>query len=88
MITRQIRMLLQVAELLVLGKSEAEIQQLLKLSPFVLKKVMQQAKNFTVPRLEQAFDHLLDADVAMKTGADQVMTINLLITELASRRAA
>ncbi len=88
MITRQVRMLLQVAELLSLGKAEPEIQRTLGLSPFVLKKVMQQARNFSVQRLEQAFDLLLDADVAMKTGADQVLTINLLIAELASRRAA
>lgn len=88
MITRQVRMLLQVAELLSLGKSEAEMQQLLRLSPFVLRKVVQQARNFSVPRLEEAFDHLLAADVAMKTGDDQVLTINLLIMELASRRAA
>lgn len=88
MITRQVRMLLQVAELLGLGKTEGEIQQTLSLSPFVLKKVMQQARNFSVQRLEQAFDALLESDVAMKTGADQVLTLNLLITELASRRAA
>jgi len=87
MITRQVRLLLQVAELLSLGKTQSEIQRLLGMSSFVLGKIMKQAPNFTVPRLEQAFDRLLDSDVAMKSGADQVLTLNLLIVELASQRA-
>ncbi|MGH2543150.1 MAG: DNA polymerase III subunit delta, partial [Ardenticatenaceae bacterium] len=88
MITRQIRMLLQVAELLALGKVPREMQETLGLSNFVLGKLLKQAQNFTIERLEAAFDHLLEADVAMKTGADQTMTINLLIVELAGRKAA
>ncbi|MDQ4075025.1 MAG: DNA polymerase III subunit delta [Chloroflexota bacterium] len=88
MITRQIRMLLQVAELLSLGKTQRDIQKILGLSNFVLNKVMKQASNFTIERLEAAFDHLLEADVAMKRGADQQMILNLLIVELAGRRAA
>jgi DNA polymerase III subunit delta len=88
MITRQIRMLLQVAELVSLGHKQPEIQRQLGMNSFVLGKIMQQARNFSVERLEQAFDHLLDADVAMKSGADQVLTLNLLIVELAGRRAA
>ncbi len=88
MITRQIRLLLQVAELLSLGKTQGDIQRILGMSSFVLGKIVKQVPNFTVPRLEQAFDRLLESDVAMKSGADQIMTLNLLIAELASQRAA
>ncbi len=86
MITRQVRMLLQVAELITLGKKQSEIQKTLRLNPYVLKKVMKQARNFTVSHLEKAYDLLLDADVQMKSGQDQTMTLNLLIVELAGRR--
>jgi DNA polymerase-3 subunit delta len=85
MITRQIRMLLQVAELVALGKKANEIPKILRMKPFVFRKVMPQVKNFTVSRLERAYDLLLQADVDMKSGADQPMTINLLIVELARR---
>lgn len=88
MIVRQVRMLLQVKSLQELGKQPNEIQQTLSLSPFVLNKVAQQTGNFSVPFLERAYERLLDADVAMKSGADQTLTLNLLIVELASRRAA
>ncbi|MGB0386582.1 MAG: DNA polymerase III subunit delta [Ardenticatenaceae bacterium] len=86
MITRQIRILLQVAELAALGKKQAEIQKTLRLNGYVLKKVMRQASNFTVERLEKAYDLLLQADVDMKSGADQTMTLNLLIVQLAGGR--
>lgn len=85
MITRQIRMLLQVAELVDLGKKPNEIPSILGMNPFVFRKVMPQIKNFTIPRLERAYDLLLQADVDMKSGADQAMTLNLLIVELARR---
>jgi DNA polymerase III subunit delta len=88
MITRQVRLLLQVAELQALGTPQNQIQTTLGMSPFVLTKILKQVKNFNVTRLVEAFDRLLDSDHAMKTGADQVLAINLLIVELAGRRAA
>lgn len=88
MITRQIRLLTQVAELIRLQKAAADIQKTLGMSSFVYNKVSQQAKNFTIPRLEKAYEQLLEADVAMKTGANQTLTLNLLIVELSSKRAA
>lgn len=88
MIARQVRMLLQVAELLALGQDQGTIQRTLGMNPYVLKKVIQQARSFPVERLERAFDLLLASDVAMKSGADQVMTLNLLIVDLAGRQAA
>jgi DNA polymerase-3 subunit delta len=88
MITRQIRLLTQVAELLRLGKDSGEIQKTLGMTSYVYGKLSQQARNFTVPRLEKAYDQLLEADVAMKTGANQTLTLNLLIVDLSSKRAA
>ena len=69
-----------------LNAAESEIQKTLRLNPYVLKKVMRQARNFTVSHLEKAYDLLLEADVKMKSGQDQTMTLNLLIVELAGRR--
>ncbi len=88
MITRQVRMLMQVCDLSTLGKPASDIQKTLGMTSFVYNKVSQQAKNFTIPRLEKAYDQLLEADVAMKTGANQTLTLNLLIVELSSKRAA
>ena len=88
MITRQIRLLLQVAELTALGRSPQQMQAELKMSRFVLDKVRKQVPNFTVERLVAAYDQLLEADIALKSGADQALTLNLLIVALAGRRAA
>lgn len=88
MITRQVRLLTQVAELLTLGKDGGEIQKTLGMTSYVYNKISQQARNFTIQRLEKAYEQLLESDVAMKTGANQTLTLNLLIVELSSKRAA
>ncbi|MCB0076983.1 MAG: DNA polymerase III subunit delta [Anaerolineales bacterium] len=88
MITRQIRLLLQVAELKALGQSQQQIRSALKLHSFVAGKLFNQANNFTVERLVAAYDRLLDSDIALKSGADHALTLNLLIVDLAGRRAA
>lgn len=87
MITRQIRLLLQVAELQRLGHNASQVQQTLKMSPFVHKKIARQSGNFTVERLEAAFDRLLESDVALKLGGDPRLTLDLLIVDLARRPA-
>lgn len=52
-------------------------------SEYALRKVMDQAARYPLPRLEAAYHRLLEADVAMKTGAlDEELALELLIGDL------
>lgn len=85
MLTRQIRILLQVKELSELGSTQAEIRQKLGLHPFVVEKTLKQVGRFTLESLEAAFERLLDADYAMKTGqVEPELALQLLVADLAS----
>ncbi|HYN89176.1 MAG TPA: DNA polymerase III subunit delta [Ardenticatenaceae bacterium] len=85
MLTRQIRILLQVKELSELGSTIAEIRQKLGLHPFVVDKALKQVKKFTLEDLEAAFERLLESDIAMKTGrTEPELALQLLVADLAS----
>ena len=52
--------------------------------PFVVEKIGQQARNFSMETLERIYAHLLDIDVAIKTGAtSDVLALDVLVAELA-----
>lgn len=83
MFVRQFRLLIQVKELADEGKRPPAISQELKMHSFVVGKVYQQAAQFGLPQLEQIYRHLLDVDVGVKTGQnDMVTALNLLIASL------
>lgn len=83
MITRQFRLLLQVKELQQHGLGQPAIVQRLKLHPYVVSKVLQQARNFSLAQLDAAFDRLVEADWAIKTGrASEVLALDLLVVDL------
>lgn len=69
MLIRQFRILLLTKELTVdnpyLGKQK--ISQELKIHPFVAQKAEQQAKNFTLEKLKQIYQMLLEIDLKIKT---------------------
>ena len=68
MIVRQFRLLLLTRELLDAGIQETEIASAIKSHPFVVRKLVRQVRNFSLPHLETIYHKLLDIDEAIKTG--------------------
>jgi DNA polymerase-3 subunit delta len=84
MITRQFRLLIQVKELQEKSTPGPEMAKTLGQHPFVIEKIGQQARNFTIEQLERIYAHLLDLDVGIKTGeVGDVLALDLLVAELA-----
>lgn len=84
MLTRQIRILLQVKELSEFGSTSTEIRQKLGLHPFVVEKTLKHVGRFSLEQLEAAFERLLEADQAMKTGrTEPELALQLLVADLA-----
>jgi DNA polymerase-3 subunit delta len=84
MIVRQFRLLIQVKELSEQSLSPDAMAKELKLHPFVVKKIGEQARNFTLPQLETIYRRLLDIDVEIKTGqTSDVLALDLLVAGLA-----
>lgn len=84
MIVRQFRLLIQVKELADAGERPPSIGKILKLHSFVAGKLFQQSANFSQEQLEQIYRHLLEIDVGVKTGKNEMITaLNLLVGGLA-----
>jgi DNA polymerase-3 subunit delta len=90
MLSRQVRLIVQARELRRLGKPEVEIQNRLGLtSEFAWRKTLEQAQRYPLERLREAYNKLLEADLAIKTGKyEGGLALNLLIAELCQRRRA
>jgi DNA polymerase-3 subunit delta len=85
MIVRQFRLLIQVKELSEQSLPPDAIAKELKLHPFVVKKIGEQARNFSLPQLETIYRRLLDIDIEIKTGqTSDVLALDLLVAGLAS----
>lgn len=83
MFVRQFRYLIQVKELADAGSRPPAISQELKMHSFVTSKLYQQSQGFGLAQLEQIYRHLLDIDVGVKTGRNDMTTaLNLLIAGL------
>jgi len=84
MIVRQFRLLIQAKDLAEDGLRPPAIASKLKIHSFVAGKIYQQSQRFSLPQLEQIYDHLLQTDVGVKTGqADMVTALSLLVAGLA-----
>jgi DNA polymerase-3 subunit delta len=84
MVTRQFRLLLLTRELLDGGHHESEIAAALKTPPFVVRKLIGQVRNFSLPQLEEIYHKLLDIDEAIKTGkTDGDVALDILVAALA-----
>ena len=82
MIGRQIRLLLQVKELVEQRLRPEAIASELKQPPFVVRKAVDQAGRFTAPALVQLHDRLLELDHWSKTGRIEGETaLELLVAE-------
>jgi DNA polymerase-3 subunit delta len=83
MIVRQFRLLLLCREILESGKSETDAAHLLELHPFVSRKLYAQARQFTLPVLEEVYHNLLAIDSAAKLGEiDPELNLDLWMAEL------
>ncbi|MBU2536085.1 MAG: DNA polymerase III subunit delta [Chloroflexota bacterium] len=89
MLTRQARLIVRVKELKNQRRAEAEIMGRLEIaSPFILRRTLEQASRYTLPRLKEVYHKLLETDLAIKTGRyDAELAINILIAELCQRAA-
>jgi DNA polymerase-3 subunit delta len=85
MIVRQFRLLLQVREILDEGGGLSQIQAEVReqkgqlVQSFVAQKLAEQARHFSMERLEAVYRHLLELDLAMKTSQ---MTFELAMDTL------
>jgi DNA polymerase-3 subunit delta len=85
MLGRQIRILIQVSELRDQGLAANEIVSRLKLHPFVVKKGLEQAANFTMAQLEAAHRRVVETDWSIKVGqSEEVLALDMLVVALAS----
>ncbi len=83
MIVRQFRLMIQIKELAPRLLTPEAIARELGQNPYPVKKIMQQARNFTMPQLRGIYHRLLEADVEIKTGrTEAALALDLLIAEL------
>jgi DNA polymerase-3 subunit delta len=83
MFVRQFRLLILVKELAEGGDRPPAISRQLNLHSFVVGKLYQQAQHFSLTQLEQVYRHLLDIDVGVKTGRNDMPTaLSLLVSGL------
>jgi len=89
MLTRQVRIIVQVKELAKRGLTRADIQNKLGLTKdFVVRKAAEQADKYSLARLTEVYHKLLEADLSIKTGKyDGELALNILIAELGQRSA-
>lgn len=83
MFIRQFRLLIQVKELAEAGYRPQGISREIKQHSFVVGKLYQQARGFNMKELEQIYGHMLEIDIAVKTGqADMLTSLDLLVANL------
>ena len=87
MLSRQVRMIVIARELSKQRKPKTEIQHKLGLtSDFALRKTLEQASRYSLPRLKEVYHHLLETDLSIKTGKyGGELALNILVAELCQR---
>lgn len=87
-IAAQIRALIEVKDMANQGLSPAEIARIKGWrSDYAAKARLKEAANFSIARLEQILEMLLEFDLAIKTGRmDSVLALDMLIARLCGQR--
>jgi len=90
MIYRQMRLIVRVRELKRQGLKEPEMRQRLGVpSEYVVRKTLEQANRYSMPRIKEVYEQLLNIDIAIKTGKyPEELALNILIAELCQRTPA
>lgn len=82
MIVRQFRLLLSAKEMVAQGCRAPEIASVLGVRPFVADKLISQSRRYSAEHLERVYARLLELDVEMKSGADHLATLDMLVVGL------
>ncbi len=83
MITRQVRIILQMKDLAARGVTLIKATEQLKMHSFPAEKAWKQAMNFSMPQLEAMYRKLLETDLAIKTSASEpIVALDTLIVEM------
>jgi DNA polymerase-3 subunit delta len=85
-IARQYRLLITVKTAMQTDNDENSIAKRLGENPYPVRKAMQLAPRYTFAELEAVMAALLEADMAMKTGANQDTELDLLVAELTRKQ--
>jgi DNA polymerase-3 subunit delta len=86
LIARQYRIIIKVKEAMRRGPGdEFAIAEQIGEKPYPVKKAMTQANQYSAAQLDRLMEQLLEADYAMKTGADVDTEIDLLLADLTRR---
>jgi DNA polymerase III subunit delta len=85
MIARQYRIMAKVKEAMQAGGDPDAIARRVAEKPYPVQKAMQQSRQYSSQDLDAIMERLLEADVAMKTGADADTEIDVLVAELTRR---
>jgi DNA polymerase-3 subunit delta len=88
MISRQVRLMIQVKAMLKDKKSQSEIQTRLGLNnEFVWQKTLEQTNMYSFDRLKELYHKLLETDIAIKTGKyNDELALNILVAEMCSTK--
>ncbi len=88
MISRQVRLLIQLKAMLKERKAQSEIQTKLGLfNEFVWQKTLEQTNMYSFDRLKELYHKLLETDIAIKTGKyNDELALNILIAEMCTTR--
>jgi len=83
MISRQYRLLLQIKDLMARGTPAGNMAKELQIAEWQVRKLQEQARNYTIQQLDVIYKRLLDTDLSIKTGRAQPdMALVLLVAEL------
>ncbi|MFC2041392.1 DNA polymerase III subunit delta [Chloroflexota bacterium] len=87
MLSRQVQLIVRAKELRNRKTSMAEIQSKLGLTAeFALHKTLEQSSRYSLSRLKEVYDRLLETDLSIKTGKyDAELALNILVAELCQR---
>jgi DNA polymerase-3 subunit delta len=86
LLARQIGLLVQIKELKSLKRPSSEIQTRLGVfSSFVYDKLIARAEKYSMERLKDIYQNLLETDLSIKTGKFEAdLAVNILVAELCS----
>jgi DNA polymerase-3 subunit delta len=90
MLARQAQLIVRAKELTRKRHTNREMQGRLGMkSEWVLRKTLEQASRYSMPRLREVYQRLLDTDVSIKTGrSDPELALYTLVVELCRRGRA
>ena len=87
MIHRQLRLIVRAREMKKQGLKESEMRQKLGVaSEYVVRKTLEQGNRYSIGRIKQVYQQLLDTDIAIKTGKyTEELALDILVVELCQR---